>query len=70
MTDFNLTILTSFLLSGYRFMSYQSFDNFAFVAPCLDDAQVSEPIYIIPINDEQVFEMAKGVNEFSFYVSL
>ena len=70
MTDFNFVILSSYMLSGYKFMAYHRFEHFAIVAPCLAESEVGENAYIIPINDEQVFEMANGINEFSFYVLL
>jgi len=70
MTDFNVPILTSFMISGYKFILYHSFGHFAIIRPCRDEVEAGDNSYIIPIQDEEVYDMACGVDEFSFYVLL
>lgn len=70
MTDFNFAILGSYMASGYRFVLYHNFDHFAILVPCIEETKTEDNAYILPITDEQVSEMATGVDEFSFYVFL
>ena len=68
MLDFNLAILNSFKVSGYRFILYHYLDHFALIAPMKEECEPNDSAYIIPIQDEQAFEMASGVDQISFYV--
>ena len=70
MIDFNHTHLCSFMASGYKYILYYGLDHFAIVVPCNEEIPTGDNSYILPIDDEQVFEMARGVDEFSFYVLL
>jgi hypothetical protein len=70
MIDFNDTLLCSFLLSGYKYILYYHLDHFAVIVPCNEKLETGENSYVLPIEDEQVYEMADGVDEFSFYVLL
>jgi hypothetical protein len=70
MMDFNDTLLYSFLLSGYKYIWYYNLDHFAIIVPCNEVLQTGDSSYMLPIEDEQVYEMAYGVDEFSFYVLL
>lgn len=70
MVEFNHMIHWSFLLSGFKYILYHNLDHFAIVVPCNKEIQVDEDSYLLPIEDEQVYEMANGVEEFSFYVLL
>lgn len=70
MTDFNDTLLYAFQLSGYKYLLYYNLDHFAIVVPCNEEVETNDNSYMLPIGDEQVYEMANGVAEFSFYVLL
>lgn len=70
MTDFDEAILGSYLVSGYKYILYYNLDHFAILAPCDREIETGDNAYLLPINDEQVFEMANGVEDFSFYVQL
>ena len=70
MMDFNDTLLYSFLLSGYKYILYYNLEHFAIVVPCNEELETSDDSYMLPIEDEQVYEMAYGVDKFSFYVLL
>lgn len=70
MIDFNDTLLYSFLLSGYKYILCYNLDNFAIIVPSHKEVETGNNFYVLPIGDEQVFEMAQGVDEFSFYVLL
>jgi hypothetical protein len=70
MMDFNDTLLYSFLLSGYKNILYYNLDHLAIIVPCTEDLETGDNSYVLPIEDEQVSEMADGVDEFSFYVLL
>jgi hypothetical protein len=56
------------MLSGYRYLLYYDLDHFALIVPLEKEYETDEEGYIIPIQDEQVMEMARGINEHSFYV--
>lgn len=68
MIDFNYNTLHAFKTSGYRFLLYYCLDHFALIVPLREEFPMEGEGYIIPIHDEQVNEMAFGVDEFSFYV--
>jgi hypothetical protein len=68
MKDFNDSILHSLMLSGYRYLLYYDLDHFALIVPLEREYETDEEGYIIPIQDEQAFEMASGVDQISFYV--
>ena len=70
MMDFNDTLLYSFLLSGYKYILYYNLEHFAIVVPCNEELETGDDSYMLPIEDEQVYEMAYGVDKFSFYVLL
>jgi len=70
MTDFNFAILGNYMASGYRYLLYHNFDHFAILVPCNQDIASDDNAYTISITDEQVFEMAFGIDEFSIYVFL
>lgn len=70
MTDFNDTVLCSFLLSGYKYILYYNLDHFAIIVPSHQELEPNDNSFMLPINDEQVYEMANGVDEFSCYVLL
>ena len=70
MMDFNDTILYSFLLSGYKYILYYNLEHFAIVVPCSEELETGDNSYMLPIEDELVYEMAYGVDKFSFYVLL
>jgi hypothetical protein len=70
MVEFNFVILSSFMISGYKFVGYRSLEHFAILTPCMEEGEAGENVYVIPINDEQAYEMAGGLTEFSFYVLL
>ena len=70
MIDFNDTLLYSFLLSGYKYILYYNLEHFAIIVPCNGELETGDNSYVLPIEDEQVYEMADGVDEFSFYVLL
>lgn len=70
MMDFNDTLLYSFLLSGYKYILYYNLDHFAIVVPCNEELETGDNSYMLPIEDEQVYEIAYGVDKFSFYVLL
>ncbi len=59
-------------LMGFRFVICQTGADYSIVSPCIFEiphellARCSNQ-YIIPISDEQCFEMAEGVDEFAFY---
>ena len=68
MQDFNDSTLRSFMLTGYKYLLYYDLDHFALVVPLEKEYETNEQGYIIPIQDEQAFEMASGVDQISFYV--
>ena len=68
--NFNDTILYSFLFAGYKYILYHTFDHFAILVPIKEELSTGESSYMLPIEDEQVYEMAHGVDDFSFYVLL
>jgi len=70
MTDFNFAILGNYVALGYQYVIYHNLDHFAILVPCNQEIEMEDNTYTIPITDEQVFEMAFGVDEFSFYVFL
>ena len=44
--------------------------TFAIIVPCNEELETCDNSYVSPIEDEQVYEIADGVDEFSFYVLL
>ena len=70
MTEFTLTILRDFIKSGYQYIIYKNMEHFALLAPGMSAPNSIEDGYVLSIDDEQVWEMSGGVNEFSFYVLL
>lgn len=68
MAELNHPILHSFMLSGFNFLLFYHLEHFALIVPLRDECETNESSYVIPINDEQAYEMASGVDEFSFYV--
>lgn len=62
----------SWALMGFRFVICDNKGEYAIITPCLFNIPYQLLIeysnqYIIPISDEQCFEMAEGVDEFYFY---
>jgi hypothetical protein len=68
MSELNKPMLESFMLSGFNFLLYYNLDHFALIVPLKDECETNDNSYIIPIADEQAFEIASGVDQFSFYV--
>ncbi len=68
MKEFTPSILLLFISKGYRYIRYQNMENFAFVWPAMEEGEATDDDYYIGITDEQVTEMASGVDGFHFYV--
>lgn len=64
----------SWALMGFRFVICDNRGDYSIITPCLFEiphqllTRYSNQ-YMIPISDEQCFEMAEGVDEFAFYTS-
>lgn len=74
MPIFNLTLYHSYLLSGYKYVLYTTFGSFGMICPLkerMSDFVVSMAgnSYLLPITDEQVKEMACGIDEFDIFVA-
>ena len=68
MKEFTPTILQLFISNGYNYVRYQNMEHFAFLRPAKEEGEATEDIYYIEITDEEVTQMASGVDGFRFYV--
>lgn len=68
MEEFSLAILERLTAKGYRFLLYHNMEHFGLISPIFEEIQTGEGSYVIPIDDQQTFEMAGGVDGFSFYI--
>ena len=69
MVEFSVAVHKQMIEMGYMFLLYRCMDHFAFITPMHEEAATDDDeSYSIPIMDPQAFEMASGVEEFSFYV--
>lgn len=68
--EFNGMILDGFRGQGYQFLRKEKFNEAIVILTPLfeDEPAVGDKSYVIPINDDQCDEMARGVNEQEFYV--
>lgn len=67
MTEFNLTILANWIISGSTYIHYIPKNNCAVVSPLSFD-MIPDEGYVIPIGDPQSLEMAMGIDNFKVYV--
>lgn len=68
MEEFTVATLNHFKDSGYRFVLYYNMEHFAVLVPLYKEEEMIGGSYLIPIDEEQVLEMAQGVDGFCFYV--
>ena len=68
MEELDKQLLTKLQHNGYRYLLYHGMGNFALLVPLDEDVDNNHESYTISIYDEQAYEMAGGVINFSFYV--
>jgi hypothetical protein len=70
MEELDKQLLNDLQLIGYRYHLYHGMGNFALLVPLNEEIDNGHDSYTISIYDEQAYEMAGGVFNFSFYVLL
>ncbi|HEY5824221.1 MAG TPA: hypothetical protein VIT44_07650 [Cyclobacteriaceae bacterium] len=68
MSELQPSHIQSWVNDGYKFLLYHNMEHFALITPLMEVVPTNESTYTIPIDDDQAYEMAMGVNEFYFYV--
>lgn len=68
MQEFSFAILECLTAKRYPFLLYHNMEHFGLISPIFEEVKTGEGSYVIPIDDRQAFEMAGGVDDFSFYI--
>jgi hypothetical protein len=66
MLDFIMRSLIPLRFQGINYIIF--LDHFALIVPTKEEGEPGDPDYIIPIQDEQAWKIASGVDQISFYV--
>jgi hypothetical protein len=67
--EFNKTFLANWVLSGFKFIHYKPFANYALLTP-LEFNRTPNQGYVIPISDLQALEMSNEIEDFKFYINV